>query len=79
MAKKSIRKKVKAWFSRSKNEIQIFKPKVKIKLKKNVQSAKEIFNGERNGLKTGKMSFTALKDVEEEKTKLIMLNKFFRT
>tara|TARA_Y100000766_G_scaffold223406_1_gene195856 strand:- start:66 stop:224 length:159 start_codon:yes stop_codon:yes gene_type:complete len=52
---------------------------VKIKLKKNVQSAKEIFNGERNGLKTGKMSFTALKDVEEEKTKLIMLNKFFRT
>ena len=37
--------------------------------RKIVQPALEIFNGERNGLKIGKMSFTAQKDVEEEKNK----------
>ena len=77
MEKKSFRKGIKAWIPQASNKIQIAKPKVKIKLIKNFQLAKETFNGERNALKTGKMSFTALKDAEEEKTKLIILNRFF--
>ena len=51
--------------------------KWKLNWLKIVQNAKETFNGERNGLRTGKMLFTALKDVEEEKTKLTLLNNFF--
>lgn len=42
---------------------------MKIKLTKNCPTFLEIFNGERNGKKIGKMSFTAQKDVEEEKIK----------
>ena len=44
---------------------------------KNVQSAWGTFNGERNGLKIGKMSFIALKDAGEERIKLTILSKIF--
>ena len=42
-----------------------------------VQFVLETFNGERNGLKTGKMSFIAQKDAEEEKKISTILNNFF--
>ena len=38
-----------------------------------VQLVSGIFNGEKNGLKIGKMLFTAQKGVEEEKIKIIKL------
>ena len=52
--------------------------KWKLGLEKNVQSAKEILNGERNGPKTGKMLFTARKDAEEGGIKNKVLNDFSR-
>ena len=41
MEKESFRKKIKTWFPRSENKVQITKPKVKVKLIKNLQSAKK--------------------------------------
>ena len=56
---------------RSKNQ------KWKLSWLKNVKSAKEILNGEKNGLKIGKMWFTALKDAEEGRIKNKLVTKFF--
>ena len=60
-------RKLKHGFPNQKTKFKSANQKWKSNLRKIVQLASEIFNGERNGLKIGKMSFTAQRDVEEEK------------
>ena len=64
-------RKSKHWFSVQMKRFKSANQKWKLNWQKSAQSAKEAFNVERNGLKIGKMSFTAPKDVEKEK-----INKF---
>ena len=62
-------RKSKHGFPDQKTRFKSANQKWKSNWQKIVQLAKEIFTGERNGLKIGKMSFTAQKDLEEEKVK----------
>ena len=62
-------RKLKHGFPNQKTKFKSANQKWKSNWQKSVQLVKEIFNGERNGLKIGKMSFTAQRDVEREKIK----------
>ncbi len=67
-------RKTKHGFTDKKIRFKSANQKWKSNWQKIVQFALEIFNGERNGLKIGKMSFTAQKDVGEEKIKQILID-----
>ena len=70
-------RKSKHGFLKQKTRFRSANQKWKSNCQKIVQFAIEIFNGEKNGLKIGKMSFTAQKDVEEKKIKNNQNEKFF--
>ena len=53
-------------FPNFKTKVKSPKQKWKSNWQKNVQNVKDISSGEKNGLGTGKMSFTAQKDAEKE-------------
>ena len=67
-------RKSKHGFPDQKTRFKSANQKWKSNWQKIAQLVLEIFNGERNGLKIGKMSFTAQKDVEEEKNKITQIN-----
>ena len=60
-------RKLKHGFPNQKTRFRSANKKWKSNCQKIVQFALEIFNGEKNGVKSGEMSFIAQKDVEEEK------------
>ncbi len=66
-------RKLKHGFPNQKTRFKSPNQKWKSNWLKSVQLALGIFNGERNGLMIGKMLFTAQKDVEEEKTKFLLI------
>ena len=70
-------RKLKHGFPEQKTKFRSANQKWKSNWQKIVPFAKKIFNGERNGLKIGRMSFTAQRDVEEEKIKNNQYNSFF--
>ena len=70
-------RKTKHGFTNQKTRFKSPNQKWKLNWLNIVQSVRKISNGERNGLRIGKMSFTALKDAEEERIKINYIKLFF--